>query len=100
MAIVYTWNVTQTEYETATGFITKAYFSCTATEGEYTKSINSTCSWSDGTATIPYADVTMADILSWLWESGLDKAVTEASVKYQLELLKNPVKASGLPWQS
>jgi len=100
MEIVYTWNVTQTDYKTANGFITKAYFSCTATDGENLKSINSTCSWSDGTPTIPYADVTMQEVLDWIWASGLDKEATEASVEYQLNLLKNPVMASGLPWQS
>jgi len=32
-----------------------------------------------------------------VWES-VDKAATEASLAAQIELLKNPVKSTGVPW--
>lgn len=98
MSISYNWNVSQTEYLTSDKFIKIAHWQCNAVDGEYTTSTYSTCSWADGTPTIPYANVTMAEVLNWCWASGVDKDTTEASLAQQIELLKNPVSASGVPW--
>jgi hypothetical protein len=98
MAIVYTWTVTQTNYETANGFITTAHWTAVAVDGDYTTSTYSTCSWQDGTPSVPYADVTMQQVLDWVWAGGVDKDATEASLAQQIELLKNPVSATGTPW--
>jgi hypothetical protein len=98
MAIVYNWNVSQTDYEVSNGFITTAYWQCNAIDGEYTTFTYSTCGWEDGTPSVPYANVTMAEVLDWIWASGVDKDATEASLAEQIELLKNPVIASGTPW--
>ncbi len=97
---IFTWNVSQTDYETANGFITTAHWQCNAVDGKYQTSTYSTCSWSDGTPTIPYASVTMAEVLDWIWASGVDKDAVEASLAQQIELLKNPVTASGTPWSA
>ena len=94
----FTWNVSQTDYEVSNGFITTAHWQCNAVDGEYSTSTYSTCSWADGTPTIPYADVTMAEVLDWIWASGVDKDATEALLAQQIELLKNPVTATGTPW--
>ena len=93
-----TWTITQTNYETATGFITQAHWTCTAVDGDYTASSYSTCSWQAGTPTIPYANVTMAEVLAWCWASGVDKDATEAALAQQIALQKNPVSAAGVPW--
>jgi len=93
-----TWTIIQTNYETATGFITQAHWTCTAVDGDYTASSYSTCSWQAGTPTIPYANVTMAEVLAWCWASGVDKDATEAALAQQIELQKNPVTAAGVPW--
>ena len=95
-----TWTITQTNYETATGFITQAHWTATAVDGDYTASIWSTCSWQPGTPTIPYASVTMAEVLDWCYASGVDKDATEAALAQQIALQKNPVTATGTPWTS
>ena len=92
------WTITQTDYETATGFITTAHWTATATDGDFTASVYSTCSWSDGSPTVPYADVTEAQVLQWVWDSGVDKTATEAALAQNIELQKNPVTATGTPW--
>ena len=94
----YNWVITQTDYETANGFITTAHWTATAVDGDYTASVYSTCSWAVGTPTIPYADVTMQEVLDWCWTSGVDKDATEAALAAQIELQKNPVTAVGVPW--
>ncbi len=83
------WNVSTLERETATGFVTVAHWQCTATDGDYSASVYSTCSWSDGTATIPYTDLTKDAVLAWVWES-VDKDAVEDSLLAQIELQKNP----------
>lgn len=98
MTIAYNWNISETNYETANGFITTAHWQCTAVDGEYTASIYSTCSWADGTPTVPYSDVTMQEVLDWCWTSGVDKAATEAALAANIALQKNPVTATGTPW--
>ena len=57
-----------------------------------------TVSFEEGTPSIPFNNVTEANVLSWIWANGVDKTATEASVGQQIESLKNPVQASGLPW--
>ena len=98
MTIAYNWTITQTDYLTSDGFITTAHWTATAVDGDYTASVYSTCSWAVGTPTIPYADVTMQEVLDWCWTSGVDKDATEAALAAQIELQKNPVTATGVPW--
>ena len=93
-----TWTITQTDYLTSDGFITTAHWTATAVDGDYTASVYSTCSWQAGTPTIPYANVTMDEVLNWCYASGVDKNATEAALAQQIELQKNPVTATGTPW--
>jgi len=93
-----TWTITQTDYQTANGFIFTAHWTATAVDEGYTASIWSTCSWQPGTPTIPYASVTMQEVLDWCYASGVDKDATEAALAQQIALQKNPVTAQGTPW--
>jgi hypothetical protein len=93
-----TWTITQTDYLTADGFITNAHWTATATDGDYTASVYSTCGFASATPTIPYASVTEAEVLDWIWANGVDKTAVEASLASQIALQKNPVTATGVPW--
>ena len=92
-----TWNISQLDRQTADGFVTTAHWQANATDGDYSASVISTCSWSDGTATIPYADLTKDAVLAWVWES-VDKDAVEESLLAQIAEQKAPVKATGVPW--
>ena len=98
MTTQYTWTVTQTDYLVSDGFITTAHWTATATDGDYTASIYSTCSWAEGTPTIPYADLTQETVLGWVWANGVDKQATEDALAANIALQKNPVTATGTPW--
>ena len=93
-----TWKVTQCDRLTSDGFITTAHWTASAVDGEYSASIYSTCSWAPGTPSVPYENVTEQEVLDWCWASGVDKEAAEAALAAQIELQKNPVQASGLPW--
>jgi hypothetical protein len=93
-----TWTISQLDRQTSDGFVTTAHWQAVATDGDYSASVYSTCSWSEGAATIPYADLTKETVLGWIWANGVDKDAVEASLEAQIELQKNPVKATGVPW--
>jgi hypothetical protein len=92
-----TWTISQLDRKTADGFVHTAHWQATAVDGEHTASIYSTCSWADGTPTIPYANLTQETVLNWVWES-VDKTATEATLTAYIEAKKNPVMVSGTPW--
>ena len=92
------WNVSQTDRYLDSGFVYCAHWQANATDGDYSASVYSTCSWQPDTPTIPYDSVTMQEVLDWCWASGVDKDATEASLAAQIELQKNPVTATGVPW--
>jgi hypothetical protein len=93
-----TWNISQLDRQTSDGFVTTAHWQATAVDGEHSASIYATCSWSDGTPTVPYADLTKETVLGWIWANGVDKTATEAALAAQIALQKAPVTATGVPW--
>jgi hypothetical protein len=98
MTIAYNWTITTTNYEVSNGFITTAHWTASAVDGDYTASIYSTCSFAAAEPSIPYADVTMQEVLDWCWANGVSKEATEAALAQNIELQKNPVTATGTPW--
>ena len=99
MSVTYTWKINTLESNTADGFVTVGHWTCTAVDGEHSASAYATVSWAEGTPAIPYANLTEATVLNWVWES-VDKEATEASLAAQIALLKNPVKSTGVPWSA
>ena len=93
-----TWTITQCDRLTSDGFITTAHWTASATDGDFNASIYSTCSFADGAASTPYADVTEAQVLGWCWANGVDKTATEAALAAQIAAQKAPVTATGTPW--
>jgi hypothetical protein len=50
---------------------------------------------------VPYPNLTQAEVLQWVWDSGIDKSATEASVNQQINNQINPpVIVPPLPWAS
>ena len=94
-----TWTISTLDSNTADGFVSVAHWSATAVDGEHSASAYATVSWAEGTPAVPYANLTEATVLAWVWES-VDKEATEASLAAQIALLKNPVKSTGVPWSA
>ena len=93
-----TWTISQLDRQTSDGFVTTAHWQATAVDREHSASVYSTCSWSDGTPTVAYADLTEATVLGWIWANGVDKDATEAALAAQIAEQKAPKTARGLPW--
>jgi len=93
------WTISTLDRDVATGYVRTAHWQCNAVDGEHTASIYSTCSWADGTVNVPYADLTQATVLGWVWE-WVDKQATEDALAAQIALQKAPVTLSGTPWSA
>ena len=98
MSISYKWAIAQTNYNTDDKFIFCAHWTVNAVDGDYTASSYGTCGFATATPAIPYASVTMQEVLNWIWANGIDKDETEASLAANSALQKNPVTATGVPW--
>jgi hypothetical protein len=92
------WTISTLDRDVATGFVNVAHWQASAVDGDYFASTYSTSSWADGTPTTPYADLTQATVLDWIWANGVDKTEVEASLQAQIDAQKNPVSATGVPW--
>ena len=99
MATEYTWQVVQMDRLTSDNFVVTCHYTVTATDGNYTSSTYGTTSYTqvEGETYIPYADLTEAICVGWC-QTSLGKDTVEASLQAQIDLLKNPVQVSGVPW--
>jgi hypothetical protein len=89
--------------QTAEGadYVVTAYWRCSGVDGDYNGTVYATTSFPvvQGPSFTPYADLTEAQVLGWVWDNGVDKDATEAAVEGQIEAQKNPpIVAPKLPW--
>lgn len=99
MSATITWVIHQLDRQTSDGFVTTAHWRANAVDGDYAASAYGTCGWSDGSPIVPYDQLTQDTVLGWVWANGVDKDATEAALTAQIEAQKNPVTATGVPWQ-
>jgi len=120
------WSIGQLERNTSDNGVVIAHWNCTGTDGEYTARNYGTVNFTpDPTKTdfIPFDDLTEEIVVGWVKDSmqstltipaELDEdgnivtpasieavdgtADIEANLAKQIELQKNPTKASGVPW--
>jgi hypothetical protein len=95
-----TWSISQMDRNAANGGVTVAHWNVSAVDGDYSASAYGTAGFTpDASAPDfkPYASLTQADVLAWVWGS-VDKAAAEASLAQQIAAQKNPVTLNGLPW--
>ena len=89
--------ITQLERTTADGVVTTAHWYASEVDGDYSASAYGTQSFvrdENSPTLIPYADLTEANVVSWLTlDSGL-----EANLLAQIAEQKAPTAASGVPW--
>jgi hypothetical protein len=84
-----------------TDVVVTAAWRCNGTDGTYSGSVYATVSFTppDPSKFIQYQDLTQAEVLNWVWSSGVDKDAAEAAVIQQIENQKNPpIITPPLPW--
>lgn len=84
-------------------YVIVAYWRCNGEAEGFSGMVYGSCGFTveQGPVFVPYEDLTEAQVLGWVWASGVDKDVTEAVVEGQIEAQKNPpIVSLPLPWQS
>ena len=97
----FTWSIPNLERKTADGFVFKAHWRCTATDGEFSASSYGTAGFSqdpESESFVPYDQLTEEQVLQWVWADGVDKDATEAALQAKIDAEKNPTTAAGVPW--
>ena len=111
MAITCTWSVSDMQHTDATGGVFLVYWSCVATDGTYsaTEGGKLRCEPDPSSSDyIPYADLTEADVLGWVYNSLIEGDETAAEAKARVEANRTAkvqgqidraaTTASGVPW--
>jgi hypothetical protein len=91
------WTINTLERQTSDGLVTVVHWGASAVDGDFLASIVNTQALERGDSFVDYASLTQETVLGWLW-SKVDKAAVEAALAAQIEAKKNPIKATGLPW--
>ena len=96
----YNWQIPQMDRLTSDGFVVTVHYRVNAVDGEYNASTYGTIAYTQDSDTYtPYADLTQAEVVGWV-QTSLGKDTVEASLQSQIDALKNPTQASGLPWNT
>jgi hypothetical protein len=97
---VTTWAIAQLERETSDGFVFTSHYTVNAKDDTYSAGAYGSIGFERPENLIPFADLTEAEVVSWVQEAlGADKvAEVEAALQAQLDEQRTPTKAAGVPW--
>jgi hypothetical protein len=112
MSNVYTWTISALDAYPTTpqpDCVFCAHWQCVATSDQthtvngqpYTARIYSTCNivYNPNEAYIPYANLTQAEVLAWIYENGVDQTATQIALDNMIAFEINPTVVSpALPW--
>ena len=96
----FTWHIVQLERETKDGFIFTAHYAVDAEDGTYKTGAYGSIGFERPDALIPYSNLDEATVLTWIFDALGEgkKEEVEAALQSQLDELRTPSKAQGLPW--
>ena len=94
------WQIEQMNRQVANGGVVTAYWRVIGTEDGHSATNYGGCGFApDPTSDdfIAYDDLTEDVVLGWVWEQ-VNRDDIEAALIAQIDQLKNPVEAYGVPW--
>ena len=112
MANTYTWTISALDAYPTTpqpDCVFNAHWQCVATSDQtnngipYTANVYSTCPivYNPNEQYIPYANLTQAEVLAWIYENGVDQTATQNALDSMIESQINPTVVSPkLPWSA
>jgi hypothetical protein len=106
MTITNTWAVVQLdcypEEAGDTDVVFTVHWTLIGTDGTYSGSTYGSCGVpGPGDPFTPYADLTLDQVLGWIWANGVDKDAQETAVAAQIEAQINPtVVTPPIPWKA
>jgi len=106
MAVTTTWSVQNMTHNDSDGGVFQVIWQCLAQNDagpESAVEAGKFVTTYDASAAgyVPYADLTEAEVLQWVWDSdGVDKTEIEANRTegVDAQIVKNATTATGVPW--
>lgn len=97
---VTTWAIANLERETSDGFVFTAHYTVNAKDDTYSAGAYGSIGFERPETLIPFADLTEAEVVSWVQEAlGAEKvAEVEAALQNQIDQQRTPTQATGVPW--
>ena len=92
-----TWSVTNLDRYTADGLVYCVHWGASAVDGDFSASIVNTLQVERGDSFVAFDSLTEQEVLGWV-QTAVGKDTVEAALEAQIDVQKNPVKLSGLPW--
>lgn len=93
-----TWKIENMERRTSDGFVIAVHWRVTAEDAGFSATACGSCAFDGENPDVAYEDLTEQDVLSWLYENGIDKDAYEASLLAKIESDKTPAQLNGVPW--
>jgi hypothetical protein len=97
MSATITWIISQLDRQTSDGLVTAAHWRANAVDGDYSATSYGSVGFERGDTFIPYDNLTQEEVIGWVKDK-LNASEIEANLQTQIDGLKNPVTATGLPW--
>ena len=100
----FNWQIEQLncypQSDNKTNVVFNIHWRCIGTDGNYTGTVYSTASVPAPTDSFTqFADLTLDQVLGWLWANGVDQTATETAVQQQIDNQINPpVLNLNPPW--
>jgi len=91
------WTISQLDRQTSDGLVTTAHYRVDAVDGDYSAGSYGTVGFERGDTFIAYDSLTEAQVIAWVKDK-LDVEAIEANLAAQIESLKKPTTATGMPW--
>jgi hypothetical protein len=97
---VTTWAIANLERETSDGFVFTAHYTVDSKDDTYSAGAYGSIGFERPDNLIPFADLTEAEVVSWVQEALGEEKVTSVleALQAQLGKQRNPTKAAGVPW--
>jgi len=93
----YIWDIVEMERQTADNFVIVVHYTVFANDGDYTASAYGSLPFTKTTDNfISFEDLTKEEVVSWV-KNKHGQEIEETLAK-QIEIKKQPVTESGLPW--
>jgi hypothetical protein len=102
--MITTFKIPQMDRNTSDGFVNTVHWTASQVDGDFSASTYSTASFTkeDGINYVPCSELTEAAVVEWVKGSlGAEGvAAVDAALSQNIELQKNPVTVTGLPWSA
>ena len=92
-----TWKAEQLERNTSDGLVTTVFWRANAVDENYTATAYGSVGLQRGESFVDYATLTESQVIDWAKDK-LEVTEIEANLEAQIEIQKNPIKATGVPW--